>query len=260
VRSPYGPTSRSMALMHVLLNGFAGVMQDQRGTEASAGTFDMWQRDGQDGLETMRWIKEQPWSNGNVYTVGMSADGISTETPQKYENLPVKGQWSIYTAADAHKFTYPGGVYRIGVFEGYMDFMGKLTRGASAKRVIPEGKKHEAFGPWWKNLTACRNESSLGMPCWYNNVHWPVIESAGWWDIFQDGQLQSFAGLRAGSDPSIRDKHVLIVDPLGHCAAALTHRGTGHLTTAKLVAESGMPYPSLPKWLQNSLMAYLMAL
>jgi len=99
-----------------------------------------------------------------------------------------------------------------------MAFIKPMTRGASLK-MIPEVKKNEAFGPWWYNLTLCRNESDLqpAPPCSLENVRWPIIHSAGWWDIFQSNQLRNFVSIRSSSNATVREKHVLIVDPLGHC-------------------------------------------
>ncbi len=74
-RSPYGPTSQNLADIFALTNGHVAVLQDDEGTWRSNGTFDLWRQDRQDAVETLQWITEQPWSNGEVYTVGASADG-----------------------------------------------------------------------------------------------------------------------------------------------------------------------------------------
>src|SRR5438270_2290420 len=60
--------------------GIAVVVQDTRGRYASEGTAlplvdDGWgQR--QDGLDTVAWIRQQPWCNGKVATFGGSYAGI----------------------------------------------------------------------------------------------------------------------------------------------------------------------------------------
>jgi len=222
VRSPYGPTSRDLALLFVLKNGYAAVMQDQRGTWASGGTFDVWHQSAQDGIDTMKWIADQPWSDGDIHTAGVSADGIATFTPILLPEVTnyVKGQWSIWTTPDGHDFSYPGGALRHDLVHGYMDAISPFTHGAATKKDLPEIKAHEAFGPYWYNLTICRNvtDFSEAPGCRYNNVKWPVINSVGWWDIFQNSQINSDKQLRIASDPSVRDKHVLIVEPLGHCS------------------------------------------
>jgi len=56
--------------------GFVAVGQDMRGTEKSQGNFTMWVSDSEDSQDLGDWIVQQPWSNGQVFTFGASADGI----------------------------------------------------------------------------------------------------------------------------------------------------------------------------------------
>lgn len=239
IRSPYGPTSRSIALLFAL-HGFVAVMQDQRGTFGSKGTFDMWQLGMQDGVDSMDWITRQPWSNGEVYVAGVSADGIATLTPLLSKSiLPVKGMWTTWATGDGHDLSYPGGALRKDLLEGYMGAMSIPTRGASKNIVIPLIKEHELFGPWWYNLTDCRDihNKSAAPGCHYDAVHWPAVLNAGWWDIFMMTELRMINGLLAAGDQAWVDKHVVIIDPLGHCSLTPFH-GEGFVESATLEAET----------------------
>ena len=51
----------------------------------------------------------------------------------------------------------------------------------------------------------------------FAKVTWPSVQWAGWYDIFLHGHLYAFDGYQHKSDPSVRGKHYLVVDPLGHC-------------------------------------------
>lgn len=53
-RSPYGPTSDQVADIFMAMNGYAAVIQDQRGTFRSQGNFSVWRKDGDDGYDTMK--------------------------------------------------------------------------------------------------------------------------------------------------------------------------------------------------------------
>merc|ERR1712232_876272 len=101
---------------------------------------------------------------------------MGTLTPIEIPGIPVKGQWSMWTTGDGHGLSYPGGAFRKDLLEGYMDTMNIFTHGAS-KNVIPEVKDHEKYGPWWYNLTACRDPSnqSVAPGCHYGAVKWPVV-------------------------------------------------------------------------------------
>lgn len=52
-------------------------LQDFRGTHKSTGVFNLWKNSHNDTEDTVKWIVKQPWSNGEVYFVGASADGIA---------------------------------------------------------------------------------------------------------------------------------------------------------------------------------------
>ncbi|MFE6779563.1 CocE/NonD family hydrolase [Streptomyces sp. NPDC057702] len=74
VRSPYG-RGLPWAPMYGLLfaeQGFHVVLQSCRGTGGSGGTFDLWRNEVVDGQATMTWLREQPWFNGTLGTVGPS--------------------------------------------------------------------------------------------------------------------------------------------------------------------------------------------
>merc|ERR1719272_63596 len=110
-RSPYGPVSALDKLY--LPFGFAAVNQHQRGTVLSGGAFDLWRGEAQDAHDTVQWILEQPWSNGEVYTVGISADGIGEAViALTTGNSNLKGQWWGWTTGSAHEFIYQSGMYR----------------------------------------------------------------------------------------------------------------------------------------------------
>ena len=49
-----------------------------RGSCKSEGNFSLWRSDSLDGYDTMAWIAQQNWSDGKVFTIGASADGIAS--------------------------------------------------------------------------------------------------------------------------------------------------------------------------------------
>jgi putative CocE/NonD family hydrolase len=55
-----------------LAAGYAMVVQDTRGRFGSEGVFVKYLTDGADGEDTMRWLRAQPWCNGQVATLGLS--------------------------------------------------------------------------------------------------------------------------------------------------------------------------------------------
>ncbi|MFH8492812.1 CocE/NonD family hydrolase [Streptomyces coeruleorubidus] len=74
VRSPYGrglPWSPQYGLLFAE-QGFHVVLQSCRGTGGSGGVFDLWRNEPADGQATVSWLREQPWFNGTLGTVGPS--------------------------------------------------------------------------------------------------------------------------------------------------------------------------------------------
>ena len=57
--------------------GYAVVLQDVRGRYRSEGMWRPIQDDGPDGADLLKWIAEQPWSNGKVGTAGTSYAGAT---------------------------------------------------------------------------------------------------------------------------------------------------------------------------------------
>lgn len=75
VRTPYDfPGELSKSFFRTLFaNGYAVVMQNERGTHWSEGSFHFLGRAREDGYDTLSWIAKQEWSNGKVGTYGCSS-------------------------------------------------------------------------------------------------------------------------------------------------------------------------------------------
>ena len=208
-RSPYGPTSDQIADLFMLSNGCAAVVQDQRGAFLSEGEFSLWRHDGEDGFDTINWVTSQPWSNGDAFTVGISADACGTAALMLTAPKQLKGQLLMWGSGDGHATTFPGGAFREGLVGGWMSIMAALTHGVSLEKTLPDILRHEELGAsdWWDPIQMARH---------VDKVTWPTVHITAHWDIFQGHQMEMFNALRAGSAIG-PDAHSLIVGPLGHC-------------------------------------------
>ncbi|MBK7927113.1 MAG: CocE/NonD family hydrolase [Bryobacterales bacterium] len=87
-RSPYNKDAVPAALINqYVAQGYAVVIQDVRGRYASEGTWRPVRDDGADGVDLLKWIGQQPWSNGKVGTMGTSYNG-STQLAMAIANAP----------------------------------------------------------------------------------------------------------------------------------------------------------------------------
>ncbi|MDE2006634.1 MAG: CocE/NonD family hydrolase [Rhodospirillales bacterium] len=66
------PASRVALAQPFLEAGYAVVYQDTRGRYGSEGKFVKYLADGADGADTCAWLREQPWCDGRIATMGLS--------------------------------------------------------------------------------------------------------------------------------------------------------------------------------------------
>lgn len=70
-------TSADDLTRYFVPRGYVVVLQDVRGRYRSEGKWRPLRDDGPDGADLLKWIAEQPWSNGKVGTVGTSYSGAT---------------------------------------------------------------------------------------------------------------------------------------------------------------------------------------
>lgn len=94
--------------------GYAFVFQDSRGHGASEGEFSIYVDEGRDGYDTVEWIAEQEWSNGDVATSGYSYDAATQNAlareapPQLRAMFPAFGTSNYRNDCAGH-----GGAFRL---------------------------------------------------------------------------------------------------------------------------------------------------
>lgn len=79
LRNPYGRGLVS-SMLHGRLyaaRGYHVIVQSVRGTFGSGGTFRPIVQEPDDGADTVAWLREQPWFDGRLATIGMSYSGAA---------------------------------------------------------------------------------------------------------------------------------------------------------------------------------------
>jgi len=207
-RSPYGENEIERVADIGLLFGFVAVRQDMRGTKKSQGNFTIWHHEANDAYDTMQWIVQQPWSNGVVYMTGISADGLNSFAAVEDRPPWLHAQVLIFASSVGHEVIYPGGALAENLAIGWLN---KTCRYNDGPHAIADLKANEAPGVWW---------NSLNMTGRYNDVAWPSVMWAGWYDIFLVGQLLAFDGYQNLANNAFQGQSKIVVDPLGHCQSA----------------------------------------
>ena len=68
---PTPPDGAGLAA-HFTARGYAVVLQDCRGRHGSEGRFVKYLSDGEDGFDSCAWLRNQPWCDGRICTMGLS--------------------------------------------------------------------------------------------------------------------------------------------------------------------------------------------
>ncbi len=72
IRTPYDRRRHHAELRGWTRRGFAAMVQDVRGRHASPGEWRPYENEAADGTATARWIRQQPWCDGQFVAVGAS--------------------------------------------------------------------------------------------------------------------------------------------------------------------------------------------
>ncbi|MFF4403711.1 CocE/NonD family hydrolase [Streptomyces sp. NPDC001404] len=239
VRSPYGrgvPWSPMYGLLFAE-QGFHVVLQSCRGTGGSGGEFVPWRHEAADGQATVSWLREQPWFNGTLGTVGPSYLGyvqwaLALDPPPELKAMVV--QVGLH---DPHAFFHAGGVLHL---------ENALTVGLGMtyqhRGIAPLLKASLRLHRRLRSITTAQplrgaHVSALGEVPWLDDVmthpdakdaYWRGISMAGaadrhkvptsliggWHDVLLDQTLEQYGRLRrAGCEAA------LLVGPWTHHSA-----------------------------------------
>ena len=253
-RTPYNKDGIEGWAQYFVPRGYVAVGQDVRGRYASEGNWRPHRDDVNDGYDTAKWIGEQPWSDGNVGTVGTSYPGGTqhalaiSNPPYLKTMIPVDamsdyGRYGIRHNG-AFELRWLNWIFNIGGPNGshpardpavrnallklgeqvreYAKGM-PLRRGTSPLRLAPdyeawlvEAMSHGDYGDFWKNMGA----SVVDHLAEYKDI--PVYLAGGWYDSWgsQTANLNYVELSKAKKGP-IR----LIMGPWTHGGQEVSYSG-----------------------------------
>ena len=108
------PLTRAQVAEFFARRGFAVVMQDCRGRYRSEGEFAKYVNEAQDGYDTLAWLRQQPWCNGRIGTMGLS---YGAHTQLALACLDPPGLACMFMDSGGFSSAYHGGIRRGGAFE-----------------------------------------------------------------------------------------------------------------------------------------------
>jgi putative CocE/NonD family hydrolase len=265
VRTPYGRSGFNAIAARTLASlGFHVVMSSCRGTADSGGAFDPLRNERNDGLDTVDWLRRQPWFDGRLGTFGPSYVGYT-----QWAIADVPELTAMATAVTASQFrdpVYAGASFALHTtlawvsilaaqkapsLQGRIDALRGQPRLARALQHIPLGEADavatgvevEFFRRWLALAGADPAESEA---YWRDlrhdgrvpDVRAPVLMIGGFSDIFLPWQIRDYAALRAaGARPQ------LTIGPWTHGSSGLlgaTLRESAQWLRAHLRGDTGL--------------------
>jgi putative CocE/NonD family hydrolase len=241
-----------LPMIQALEAGYAFVVQDLRGRFASEGE---WIRDGgnpygtevQDGFDTIEWVAEQSWCDGNVATAGGSYlanvqwASAAAQPPHLRAMAPWIGRSGAYLREDAQL----GGMMMLYLDVDWtanmaIDVANRLEQTgrdvremrAMIRRAATHPEEAWFFQPlealphfkfegveriWQGMLKQANPAPGMDVDWDYAKVGVPALHVGGWFDVNNYGTFHNYQGLKSGAATrQAREGQHVIVGPWAH--------------------------------------------
>mgnify|MGYP001272984029 CR=1 FL=1 len=247
LRTPYNKEdAQTMNYAHpswYARHGYVVVVQDTRGRWSSEGEFVPYRNEAEDGYDTIEWAAELPYSVPRVGMYGFSYCGAV--------------QWQAATLRPPSlacispgmigSDSYQGKSYRNGAFS--LALLQSWVLFAAQDTALRRGRTDWAaeLGDYYSNIQSFYKKLPLASPpgpirdlapyyeewlehpvrsdYWqahslrdrYDTIEVPALHLGGWYDVFVDGTIENFRGVRErGATAEAREGQRLVVEPWYH--------------------------------------------
>jgi uncharacterized protein len=252
VRTPYSNNTDSSVAdaVYFAQRGYAVAVQDARGRYDSEGDWSPFVHEARDGYDAQEWCGTQPWSTGKVGTSGGSYVALTQWLPAPLRNphlaamAPRVGFSNLY-----HNWVYTGGAFQLAFNLRWaaIQMHGRANQvqylwlppeqhlstlfwhlpliegDENAGRVCEfyrEWIRHPAYDAYWATLG--------NLEAHYGQIDVPAYGFGGWYDVFLQGTLNNFMGVRAhGHSERGRQGQKVLIGPWIH---SLGERGSERRT------------------------------
>lgn len=251
-RTPYGRAGGVNAANFWAPNGYVVVAQDCRGRFGSEGDYYPIVTEGNDGYDTVEWAAVQPWSTGNIGTIGQSYLGADQYALAPTRPPHLKAMAPISASSDFHQswVYHTGGAFELGWMVSYAILKGRNTAERAGLgqafldaldrygvdtvnfgrpltdewyRLTPLSGWNERLkqiAPYFADYLAHADDG----PYWwainaqrrYHQVDVPMYHFGSWYDIFLEGTLNNYIGASTLGTPRARAAQKLLVGPWAH--------------------------------------------
>ena len=103
----------------------------------------------------------------------------------------IVSQFVVVASAQVHRTGFQQGAYRESLFSGWLAAIGEPD-------YVPVVEAQEAYSEdYWGSVEVTGH---------FENVQWPAVHVGGWWDIFQQQNIDAFEAYRTQSNVSVQDQ------------------------------------------------------
>jgi hypothetical protein len=237
-RTPYDKRGEESFGLLAAARGYVVIAQDVRGRYTSQGEWYTFKYESQDGYDTVEWAAVLPYSNGKVGMFGGSYVGATQMLAAISSPPHLAGILPVVTASNYHEnWTYQGGAlaqwfdqsWTTGLAENTFDRrMGRQSYASRWDTKLPltdyplldlgttaglaeyyqDWLAHPNYDDYWKQVSIEEH---------YSQITVPALHVAAWYDLFQDGSLRNYMGIKAhGGSQAARAGQRLLVIVGGH--------------------------------------------
>lgn len=285
IRNPYGEQMiRTAPVIPAIEAGFAVVVQHCRGTGTSDGEFVPFESEAADGVDTIAWCAQQPWSSGAVGMYGPSYLGMVQLAAATAAPPALRGLVPIVTPADYHWcLAYRQGAFQLGQALGWYTLKSVQTlayRAAAGEDIsaempaVLELMANPAAGylqlpareapavsrvlPSWQEWLDHEERDAFWTGVSYQDqrhrITTPALHVGGWFDLFLGGTLDNFVTLsqRAATEYARRNQR-LVIGPWTHAdgSGVVGELHCGGLASAQAVQLEGLQLDFLSRVLSS---------
>lgn len=240
-RTPYDKVAKMTSPDNVLRDrllaaGYAYAVQDVRGRFNSEGEWRMYFAEFDDGVDTLDWLVEQSWCDGNIGMCGGSYEAqdqwsaaisghpnlkaiapLASTTASLWDNEPIRGG-ALLTQMAHYAVDMGMHAYQIDSIQESMWVADKESATVLPVSAIIAAEHAEApfFDEWTEHPTLDDFWRRGDFSQW-DRIHTPALHITGWWDMAVAGTLANFPAMRAeGATQEARDGQRMVIGPWPH--------------------------------------------
>jgi len=248
--TPYIGDSYHPRASYFSQNGYGFVLVDCRGRGNSEGKFVPFINEAQDGHDTVEWLAQQPWCNGQVTMWGGSYGGFDQwmtlkEFPKQLKTIvPAASvhagvdfpffrnisysyviQWQTFTSS----VTGNSALFGDGSF--WTEKFQEMYQGHRPFKELDQivGNTSTAFQTWIEHLSQDSYWDQMALTsAQYDKINIPILTITGHYDGDQPGAMEYYRS-HMSSKSSARKNHYLIIGPWDHAGTRTPNAEFGGL-------------------------------